>query len=209
MVEKYAPCHGIASTAELLAKFYGINAKTLGVNNAGVAHAINGVELESGRFLFFDIANSIGMVFDGRYDGHFSNGTLRERSTYLYSDVVKISDFGLKHKPQFDSAIYRDESVQPALIDDEEKIDAFNKIAEKINQNRLEGSKIKIEQRSNFKIKKGENQRTKIQAGVYQITPEEITQNAEQYAQTNPGQLSSNVRRAKGIFARVKELKEK
>lgn len=204
LVEKYAPCYGIASTAELLAKFYGINAKTIGVNNAGVAHAINGVELESGRFLFFDIANSIGMTVDGRYDGHFSDGTLSERSTYLYSDLVNINDFGLRHKPIFDSIIYKTEKVQPELISDIEKLDAFNGVAEKINAHRLEGSKIKIK-----------CHRTKIQAGIYkkETTPEEISQTVEQYVQENPGQLSPNVRKARGVFARVKEcfkeLKEK
>ncbi len=228
LIDKYTLCEGMSKAMELYSKLYGIDAKGITMTNTGVLHEMTGIPLENGNLLFIDVANEVGMAVDGRYDGSYAGNNLRRMEHDKVKSKVGINNFGriieetLREEPQANTRetfihnpIYR-QTIQEN-ISDEDKIDVIGRVVEKINAHRLRKLVISTE---SVKIKKGtstqENlNRTRIQAGIYQATttPEEITQTAEQYAQENPGQLSPNVRKARGIFARVKEwfkeLKEK
>ena len=197
LVENYTPCAGISETAELLCKLYGIDAEPISVNNAGVGHSITGIPLENGKYLLFDIADSIGMTCDGKYEGSFEQGDLRERSKYLFKKDIGITRFGLKHKPVIVDEKFKD--VEPQIISENEKLDVFNRVAQKVNKHRIGDSKISVITPKSIKIQPS----TSRESQHIKITPSSITQASFEVAQKNPGQLSAIFKKIKNFFSRI------
>ena len=88
LVNKYALCLGISRGMEVACKYFGIECSTISVNNLGIGHAINRINI-SGKNTYLDIASEIGMSRDGLYEDN------KKRERPIAKEKPTLRFFGL------------------------------------------------------------------------------------------------------------------